>query len=290
MIGFQNEPGLQKSWLTGAIGSAALFRPVLDARIVCAWTEPEVRALRDSLQSVFEQWRDENGTFPEATGGLLGSFNIYEGKKLAECPPYACMGERWADYPRLLAKLTAEQYPPLLELEAEADNLCNPPPTLPDHIPRLPEATVKAATKPGMQRILAALILSEAAAANVESATRAYLELSHIQAENEQRVSKTMLEGQKVIHDFALTGIKFRKGRKVNSGGPIRKAIARELNKNSALKPRQIWGILTSKPPKGWEFFDNSAGKYIEGPKGGDGMGYTRFSEVCKEERDKLAP
>jgi len=262
------------------------LRPVLDARIVCAWTEPEVRALRDSLESVFEQWRDEKGTFPEATGGLLGSFNIYEGKTLAECPPYACMGERWADYPSLLAKLRAEQYPPLLELEAEADNLCNPPPTLPDNIPRLPAT----ATKPGMQRILAALILSEAAAGNIDSAAKAHWELSHIQAENEQRVRKANLEGQKVIHEFALTGIKFRKGRKVNSGGPIRKAIAHELNKNPALKPRQIWGILASQPPKGWEFFDNRAGKYIEGPKGGDGMGYARFSEVCKEEKDKLAP
>lgn len=214
MIGFQSEPGLQKSWLTGAIGSAALSRPVMDARIVCVWNEPEVRALRDSLESVFEQWRDENGTFPEATGGLLGSLNIYEGKTLAECPPFACMGERWADYPRLLAKLRAEQYPPLLVLEAEADNLCNPPPTLPDHIPRLPEAAVKAATKPGMQRILAALILSEAAAGNVESATRAHWELSRIRDENQRRIDEGMHAGNKMLYRFAETGIKSHQGPK----------------------------------------------------------------------------
>lgn len=210
----RTEPDLQKSWLTGAIGSAALVRPVLDARIVCAWTEQEVRALRDSLQSVFEQWRDEKGTFPEAMGGLFGNLNLYEGKELAECPPYACMGERSADYPRLLAKLRAEQYPPLLELEAEADNLCNPRPTLPDHIPRLPEAAVKAATKPGMQRILAALILSEAAASNVESATKAFWELSRIRDENQRRVDEGIRAGDKVIHRFAMTGIKSHQGPK----------------------------------------------------------------------------
>lgn len=203
MIGFQSEPGLQKSWLTGAIGSAALSSPVRDARSVCVWTESEVRALRDSLESVFEKWRDENGTLPEASDGLLGNFNIYEGKTLAECPPYACMGERWADYPRLLAKLRAEQYPALLELEAEADNLC-PPPTLPDHPPRLPAA----ATKPGMQRILAALILSEAAAGNVESATKAHWGLSHIRDENQRRVDEGIRAGDKELYTLAISATK----------------------------------------------------------------------------------
>ena len=213
MIGFQNEPGLQKSWLTGAIGSAALFRPVLDARIVCAWTEPEVRALRDSLQTVFERWRSEKGILPDGEfgEGLLG--NPYAGKPLAECPPYACMGERWADYPSLLAKLRAEQYPALLELEAEADNLCNPPHTLPDHIPRLPAAT-KAATKPGMRRILAALILSEAAAGNVESATKAHWELSRIRDENQRRVDEEKRATDKVLHRFTMAGIKSHQGPK----------------------------------------------------------------------------
>lgn len=88
---------------------------------------------------------------------------------------------------------------------------------------------------------------------------------------------------------LASTGKTFREGRKINSVGPIRKAIAREVGKNPSLMPRHLWKILASKPPKGWEFFDNSAGKYIEGPKGGEGMGYAHFSAVCKEERDKLA-
>lgn len=203
------ESDLRKSWFTGAVVNAALVRPVIDARMVCAWTEPEARALRDSLQCVFVQWRDEKGTFPEATGGLLDP-NLYEGKELAECPPYACMGERWADYPRLLAKLRSEQYPPLLELEAEADNLCNPPPTLPDHIPRLQTDD----TRPGMQRIFAALILSEAAAGNVQSATRAHWELSDIQAENQRRVDKAIRAGDTMMHRFTMAGIRSHQGYK----------------------------------------------------------------------------
>jgi len=209
MIGFQREPGLQKSWLTGAIGSAALFRPVLDARLVCAWAESEVRALRDSLQSVFEQWRNEKGIFPDdSNSGLLG--NLYEGKPLDECPPYKCAGASVWDYPGLLAKLRAEQYPALLELEAEADNLCNPPPSLPDNIPRLPLA----ATKPGMQRILAALILSEAAAGSIDSAAKAHCDLSRIRDENQRRVDEGMRAGDKVFHRFAMAGIKSHQGYK----------------------------------------------------------------------------
>lgn len=86
----------------------------------------------------------------------------------------------------------------------------------------------------------------------------------------------------------AILGGKFLKGRKPNTGGPIRKRIEKELAKDPTLMPRHLWNKIKSKPPKGWEFFDNDAGKYIEGPKGGDGMAYARFSEVCKEEKDKL--
>jgi hypothetical protein len=68
-----------------------------------------VRALRESLEVVFRQWRDEFGILPDDNhGDLLG--NIWAGKPLDECPPYACMGKRFADYSDLLAKLTVEQY------------------------------------------------------------------------------------------------------------------------------------------------------------------------------------
>ena len=88
---------------------------------------------------------------------------------------------------------------------------------------------------------------------------------------------------------LAATGKAFRDGRKMNTSSPIRKAIAHELKKQPNLKPREMWVILASKPPKGWEFFSNNLGKYIEGPTGSDGMKYTRFSAVCKEEKDKLS-
>lgn len=88
---------------------------------------------------------------------------------------------------------------------------------------------------------------------------------------------------------LAATGIKFRKGRKVNSVGPVRKAIARELKKNQALKPRHLWALLANKPPKGWDFEGEGreARIWITGRKP---IGYARFSEVCKQESDKLAP
>lgn len=283
----RTEPGLRESWLNGAIVNTALVNPVTDARMVCAGDETEVRALRDSLQSVFEKWRDERGTFPEASDGLLGGFNMYEGMTLAECPPYACMGERWSDYADLLAKLRAEQYPPMLELEAKANNVHTFNPCLQTiNVPGMPVIDAK----PGMQRILAALILSEAAAGDEQSAAKAHLEFKRIRSETERQQNEAMRPVQEVVHGLATFAVPFKKNsRKPRKPSPIRKAIARELKKNPSLMPRHLWKILASSPPNGWEFFDNSAGKYIEGPKGGDGMGYARFSEVCKEERDKLA-
>lgn len=88
------------------------------------------------------------------------------------------------------------------------------------------------------------------------------------------------------VMPMAIRGKKFTpKGR---GPGPIRKRIENELAKSPSMKPRQVWDKIKSKPPKGWEFLENAAGKYIDGPKGGQGMGYARFSEVCKEVRDKL--
>lgn len=84
----------------------------------------------------------------------------------------------------------------------------------------------------------------------------------------------------------ASTGAKFIGGRRPGTGGPIRKAIAKLLAKNSALKNPQIWEVLKGKPPKGWNFFDNNTGKYIEGPSMAN-MNYERFCTVCGEERKK---
>jgi hypothetical protein len=86
----------------------------------------------------------------------------------------------------------------------------------------------------------------------------------------------------------ALTGQKFIAGRKSGTGGPIRKAIARLLKKNQAMKNLELWETLSDNPPRGWQFNDNHVGKYIEGPKGGDSMNYARFCNIASEEKRKL--
>lgn len=80
-------------------------------------------------------------------------------------------------------------------------------------------------------------------------------------------------------------GLKFRSGRKLGTTGPIRKAIARELQKHPDMKNAQLWKALAAKPPKGWTFFDNHLGKYIEGPKGGQEMSYRTFLNAAALER-----
>jgi hypothetical protein len=90
---------------------------------------------------------------------------------------------------------------------------------------------------------------------------------------------------------LADVGEKFSKGRKLGTGGPIRKAIARLLKKNPLLKNVELWNMLASRPPRGWQFYDRpKIGRYIEGPKGGDGMSYARMRTVAAEERRKLEP
>lgn len=205
------ENGLQLSWLNGTIFNVALVNPVLDARMVCIGDETEVRALRESLERIFERWREETGTLPEATVGLLGSFNIYEGKTLAECPPYACMGELFTDYYDLLVRLRNIQYAPLLELETQASNVPIFNPLLqPISVPGLPPIEAK----PGMQRILAALILSEAAAGRVQCATKTHWELKRIQHDTERQQNEAMRPVQEMMRNFARAGIKAQQGYK----------------------------------------------------------------------------
>ena len=86
----------------------------------------------------------------------------------------------------------------------------------------------------------------------------------------------------------AEVGEKFLKGRKVNSGGPIRAAIARLLKKDPALKNQELWHAVKARPPKGWTACDNRQGEYFEGPRAADNMGKPRFLNVCSEERKKL--
>ena len=95
------------------------------------------------------------------------------------------------------------------------------------------------------------------------------------------------LEYQASAAPLADHGRKFP-GRKPGSGGPIRKAIARLLKASPTMENPELWAAVASKPPKGWTAFDNSQGKYLEGPAASDGMNYRRFCNVCSEERGKL--
>jgi hypothetical protein len=109
-------------------------------------------------------------------------------------------------------------------------------------------------------------------------------------AEHEHQAAHTLLAQLSLAHatPLAMQGQKFSAGRKSGTGGPIRRAIAALLKKNPTMRPRELWATLSKRPPHGWTFCDNRLGRYIEGPKA-QSMSYGRFSNVCKEERDKLA-
>lgn len=85
---------------------------------------------------------------------------------------------------------------------------------------------------------------------------------------------------------ITIKGEKFDRGGR--GPGPIRKWIARELKKNPSMKNAALWATFKEKPLRGWTVMENRQGKYLEGPKIGDKMTYGRFSNVAKEERDKL--
>jgi hypothetical protein len=82
----------------------------------------------------------------------------------------------------------------------------------------------------------------------------------------------------------AILGGKFIKGRKPNTGSPIRKRIAADLKKNPKLKPREVWAGIKAKHPKSWDV-EGDTQIWVTGRAP---MGYKRFSEVCAEEKKKL--
>jgi hypothetical protein len=90
------------------------------------------------------------------------------------------------------------------------------------------------------------------------------------------------------IDPLAERGFKFMRGRKKGTGGPIRKWIARQLAKGREMKNAELWAAIKARPPRGWQVQENRLGKYLDGPTAKDHMTYGRFSNVAKEERDKL--
>lgn len=92
----------------------------------------------------------------------------------------------------------------------------------------------------------------------------------------------------------AASGLSFTTGRKVGTKGPIRKAIAHLLKKHPAMKNPELWDAIKAKPPKGWEFFNNSPGRCADGPpmktdERRSTLSYGRFCTVCGEERKLIA-
>jgi len=68
----------------------------------------------------------------------------------------------------------------------------------------------------------------------------------------------------------------------------IRKWIAQQLKKCPTMKNADLWAAFKEKPLRGWAVMENRQGKYLEGPTTDDHMVYVRFSNVAKEERNKL--
>lgn len=93
---------------------------------------------------------------------------------------------------------------------------------------------------------------------------------------------------------LAASGLSFTAGRKAGTKGTIRKAVARLLKKHPGIKNSELWDAIKASPPKGWEFFNNSQGRYAEGPPMGTGarystLSYGRFCTICGEERKNSA-
>lgn len=214
MTEHDKKPDLQESWLTGAFSRAALLKPVIDARVVVYdGSEAYVRKLREALESVFKQWQLGRGTLPNGRSLAIARPPNF-GKHLGEYPP-DYMDAWGADYADLLKKLRAEQYPPLMKLEAVAEQPLRAIEGMPDNLPLLLAKEAKAATL-GMQRILAALILSEAAAGNIESVAKAHWELGLIQHEIKRKNNKAMEarnEKNKVLAVKALKSVQGHKER-----------------------------------------------------------------------------
>lgn len=92
---------------------------------------------------------------------------------------------------------------------------------------------------------------------------------------------------------LASNGLKFQKGRKQASLGPLALAVRRRLERSPNENAATIWIALSGKPPHGLKFCDNKTGKYVEYDKRTHSgslknTGYPRFSNIVTEQRKKL--
>ena len=95
-----------------------------------------------------------------------------------------------------------------------------------------------------------------------------------------------MFQREDFLLPLAKHGKGFKSGRKVGTKGPIRKAIAKYLKANPKLTTKTLWSLIKDKPPRGWRAYEPSTMEsYFEGPTPQEEMKYSRFANVCSEER-----
>lgn len=94
------------------------------------------------------------------------------------------------------------------------------------------------------------------------------------------------IERERHVLPLAKTGKKFIAGRKKGAVGRVRKAIRATLKKHPELSNPDLWENLKLAPPRGWEFYGNRLGEYIEHPDGSTSR--AQFNNICGEERRRI--
>jgi hypothetical protein len=115
--------------------------------------------------------------------------------------------------------------------------------------------------------------------------TRDVYKLAHLR----YAVSLGKVEGLRLLAGVqAAQGVRFTEGRKSGTTGPIRKLIKTLLARDPNSTSLELWKLVESRPPAGWEGHSTSKlGRYFDGPNGRC-MSYRRFSNICSEERTAL--
>jgi hypothetical protein len=107
---------------------------------------------------------------------------------------------------------------------------------------------------------------------------RAIVEMLHVYYQ--------LVRREDVLLPKARHGSKFV-GKKRGASGPVRKAIAKVLKLNPALKTEDVWQTLTDKPPKGMDFHGDGKDRHIWTDQRGP-TGWHQFQNLVSEERTKL--
>ncbi|MCW5118605.1 hypothetical protein B7L17_011610 [Burkholderia cenocepacia] len=79
----------------------------------------------------------------------------------------------------------------------------------------------------------------------------------------------------------------FAGGRPLGAVGPIRLAIRAALVRAPSASTKDLWAMVAAAPPRGWTLHDNHAGRYAEGPEGGQNVNFEAFANYASAERRK---